>query len=108
MADCVQDRSAGLLPPRPAADPVGLALLLDFSLAHPASPALAASTAIAAMAATLICLIRALLTLTPKIKRIIIPNVWARAPPAPASAASPAAHPPAHPMEAVAHWLRSY
>jgi hypothetical protein len=32
------------------------------------------------MAATLICLIRVLLTLTPKIKRIIIPNDWARAP----------------------------
>src|SRR5690242_10182796 len=83
MAEFVQDAAAALLLPPAAAAPVGLALLLELSLAHPASPALAASTAIAAMAATLICLIRALLTLTPKIKRIIIPNDWARAPPPP-------------------------
>jgi hypothetical protein len=74
MAEFVQEEAAALLLPPAAAAPVGLALLLELSLAHPASPALAASTAIAAMAATLICLIRALLTLTPKIKRIIIPN----------------------------------
>ena len=70
-----------LLVPPAAAVPVGLAPLLEPSLAHPASPALAASTAIAAIAATLICLIRALLTLTPKIKSPIIPNDRARAPP---------------------------
>src|SRR5689334_24512903 len=81
MAEFVQDAAAALLLPPAAAAPVGLALLLELSLAHPASPALAASTVIAAMAATLICLIRALLTLTPKIKRIIIPNDWPRAPP---------------------------
>src|SRR5690349_14573903 len=58
MAEFVQDAAAALLLPPAAAAPVGLALLLELSLAHPASPALAASTAIAAMAATLICLIR--------------------------------------------------
>src|SRR5690348_6543352 len=89
MAEFVQDAAAALLLPPAAAAPVGLALLLELSLAHPASPALAASPAIAAMAATLICLIRSLLTLTPKIKRIIIPNEWARAPPPPPSGSVP-------------------
>jgi hypothetical protein len=56
------------------------ALLLELSLAQPARPALAASMAIAAMAATVICLIPALLVRACKIKRIIIPNVRACAP----------------------------
>jgi hypothetical protein len=53
----LQDAAAALLLP-----PAGVALtllLLELSLAHPASPALAASTAIAAIAATVICLIPA-------------------------------------------------
>jgi hypothetical protein len=55
-------------------------LLLEPSLAQPARPALAASMAIAAIAATVICLIPALLVRACKIKRIIMPNGRARAP----------------------------
>src|SRR6266705_4278098 len=84
MAEFVQDAAALLLPP-----PAGLALallLLEPSLAHPARPALAASMAIAAMAATVIWLIPALLVRTCTIQRTIIPNERVRAPvPAPAS-----------------------
>jgi hypothetical protein len=55
MAELVQDAAALVLVP-----PAGAALLLlDPSLAHPPSPALTASTAIAAIAATVICLILA-------------------------------------------------
>src|SRR5207244_7733572 len=79
MAELLQDAAALLLPP-----PAGVALtllLLELSLAQPARPALAASIAIAAIAATVICLIPALLVRACKIKRIIIPNGRARAPP---------------------------
>jgi hypothetical protein len=75
MAELPQDAAALLLPP-----PAGVALtLLEPSLAQPARPALAASMAIAAIAATVICLIPELLVLTREIKRIIIPNGRARA-----------------------------
>ena len=58
----------------------GVALtLLELSLAQPARPALAASIAIAAIVATVICLIPALLVHACKIKRIIIPNGRVRA-----------------------------
>jgi hypothetical protein len=77
MAELPQDAAALLLPP-PAG--VALALLLEPSLEQPARPALAASMAIAAIAATVICLIPELLVLTREIKRIIIPNGRARAP----------------------------
>jgi hypothetical protein len=78
MAELLQDAAALLLPP-----PAGVALtllLLELSLAQPARPALAASIAIAAIAATVICLIPALLVHACKIKRIIIPNGRACAP----------------------------
>src|SRR5437868_10549451 len=71
MAELEQD-AALLLPP--AAGVALMLLLLELSLAQPARPALAASMAIAAMAATVICLIPALLVCACKIKRIIIPN----------------------------------
>jgi hypothetical protein len=79
MAELEQDAVlalALLLVPEP-----GLALLLVL-LAHPASPALAVSTAIAATTATVVGLITALLVRARmvKIKRIIIPNERARAP----------------------------
>jgi hypothetical protein len=76
MAELLQDAAALLLPP---AAGVALTLLLELSLAQPARPALAASIAIAAIAATVICLIPALLVHACKIKRIIIPNGRARA-----------------------------
>jgi hypothetical protein len=58
IAEFVQDAALALL----LVPPAGAVLLeLDPSLAHPASPALAASTAIAATAAALSCLIPALL-----------------------------------------------
>jgi hypothetical protein len=76
MAELLQEAAALLLPP-PAG--VALTLLLELSLAQPARPALAASIAIAAIAATVICLIPALLVHACKIKRIIIPNGRARA-----------------------------
>src|SRR5690242_21338627 len=79
MAELLQAAAALLLPP-----PAGVALtllLLELSLAQPARPALAASIAKAAIAATVICLIPALLVHACKIKRIIIPNERARAPP---------------------------
>src|SRR5581483_792476 len=63
MAEFVQDAAALLLVPPAGAE---LLLLLDPSLAHPASPALAVSTAIVASAATLICPIPALLIITYK------------------------------------------
>src|SRR5690349_5261818 len=54
-------------------------------------------------------------TLTPKIKRTIIPNDWARAPPpppallrVPARPPRPPPRPPRPPPGAVAPWLRSY
>jgi len=75
MAELLQDAAAALallLVP-------DAALLLELSLAQPARPALAASIAIAAIAATVICLIPALLVHACKIKRIIIPNGRARA-----------------------------
>jgi hypothetical protein len=59
MAEFEQDAAALLLPP-----PAGVALtllLLELSLAQPARPALVASIAIAVIAATVICLIPALL-----------------------------------------------
>jgi hypothetical protein len=56
------------------------ALLPELSLAQPARPALVASMAITAIAATVIRLIPALLVRACKIKRIIIPNGRARAP----------------------------
>jgi hypothetical protein len=94
MAELEQDAAAALLPP-PAAGVAPTLLLLELSLAHPASPALAASTAIAAIAATVICLIPALLVLARKIKRIIIPNGRPRAlAPQPAPASSPPCAPP--------------
>jgi hypothetical protein len=77
MAELLQDAAAALallLVP-------DAALLLELSLAQPARPALAASIAIAAIAATVICFIPALLVRACKIKRIIIPNGRARAPP---------------------------
>jgi hypothetical protein len=83
MAALEQD-AAALLPPPPAGVALTL-LLLELSLAHPASPALAASTAIAAIAATVICLIPALLVRACKIKRIIIPNGRGARPRAPPS-----------------------
>jgi hypothetical protein len=58
MAELLQDAAAALLPPPPAGVALTL-LLLELSLAQPASPVLAASTAIAAIAATVICLIPA-------------------------------------------------
>jgi hypothetical protein len=77
MAELLQDAAAALaLLVVPDA-----ALLLELSLAQPARPALAASIAIAAIAATVICFIPALLVRACKIKRIIIPNGRARAPP---------------------------
>src|SRR4249920_2227593 len=54
MAELLQDAAAALLPPPPAGVALTL-LLLELSLAHPTSPALAA------IAATVICLIPALL-----------------------------------------------
>src|SRR5690348_16792788 len=78
MPELLQAAAALLLPP-----PAGVALtllLLELSLAQPARPALAASIAKAAIAATVICLIPALLVHACKIKRIIIPNERARAP----------------------------
>jgi hypothetical protein len=77
MAELLQEAAALLLPP-PAGGALTL-LLLEPSLAQPARPALAASIAIAAIAATVICLIPALLVHACKIKRIIIPNGRARA-----------------------------
>ncbi len=74
MAALVQDAvlALALLPvPEP-----GLALLLEL-LAQPASPALAVSTAIAAMVAKVICRIRS----RPRIKRIFIPNERTACPP---------------------------
>jgi hypothetical protein len=94
MAESLQDAAAALLPP-PAAGVALTLLLLELSLAHPASPALAASTAIAAIAATVICLIPALLVLARQIKRIIIPNGRARAPP---PRIAPARSPPPVPV----------
>src|SRR5689334_1140298 len=57
------------------------ALLLELSLAQPARPALAASTAIAAIAATVICLIPASSLFPTRSREFIIPNGRARAPP---------------------------
>jgi hypothetical protein len=77
MAELLQDAAAALallLVP-------DAALLLELSLAQPARPALAASIALAAIVATVICFIPALLVRACKIKRIIIPNGRARAPP---------------------------
>src|SRR6266513_5278673 len=99
MAELLQAAAALLLPP-----PAGVALtllLLELSLAQPARPALAASIAIAAIAATVICLIPALLVHACKIKRIIIPNGRARAPPPrpahPRQSRPPARSPPPRP-----------
>jgi hypothetical protein len=78
MAELLQEAAAPLLPP-PAGVALTLLLLLELSLAQPARPALAASIAIAAIAATVICLIPALLVHACKIKKIIIPNGRARA-----------------------------
>src|SRR6266487_4407476 len=100
MAELEQDAALALLP-EPAAGAVAVLLLLVVLLAQPASPALAASMAIAAMAATVICLIPALLVCACKIKRIIIPNGRARAPaPRPAhprQSRPPARSPPPRP-----------
>src|SRR6266550_6712222 len=95
MAELEQDAALALLP-EPAAGAVAVLLLLVVLLAQPASPALAASMAIAAMAATVICLIPALLVCACKIKRIIIPNGRARAPRA--SPSPPEAIPPSGPL----------
>src|ERR1700745_4039143 len=82
MAELLQAAAAALaLPLVPAAALVPeAALLLEPSLAQPARPPPAASRAIAAIAATVICLIPALLVRACKIKRIIMPNGRARAP----------------------------
>src|SRR5690242_7282158 len=87
MAEFVQDAAAPVpvppvLVPPAAAVPAGLALLLEPSLAHPASPALAASTAIAATAATRICLIQ-LSSPSPQRSRELLSRTSGRAPRSP-------------------------
>ena len=59
MAELLHEAAAALALPLPAG--VALTLLLEPSLAQPARPALAASMAIAAIAAMVMCLIPALL-----------------------------------------------
>src|SRR2546423_1219288 len=76
------------------------ALLLELSLAQPARPALAASTAIAAIAATVICLIPASSSL-PARSRELLSRTGGRVLPPPAEPSrgeTGAGHPQAHPQ----------
>jgi hypothetical protein len=80
MAEFEQDAAALLLPP-----PAGVALtllLLELSLAQPARPALVASIAIAVIAATVICLIPALLVRLQR-SRELLSRTGGRVPPRP-------------------------
>src|SRR5881392_573923 len=110
MAELLQDAAAALLLPPPAGVALML-LLLELSLAQPARPVLAASTAIAAIAATVICLIPASSPLPARSRELLSrtggrvprrPRLRPRGPPAPRPRRCPS------PIGSMCRWSGSY